>query len=94
VGAVPTGGKSLLEVSLETRVRVTEKIGLAFFMDGGNAFEDITPSSGEELFWGAGVGVRYFTPIGPFRFDVAMPLDRRDGLDDAFQIYISLGQSF
>ncbi|PKN66642.1 MAG: hypothetical protein CVU57_05150 [Deltaproteobacteria bacterium HGW-Deltaproteobacteria-15] len=94
VGAVPTGGKSLLEVSLETRVRVTEKIGLAFFMDGGNAFEDITPSSGEELFWGAGVGVRYFTPIGPFRFDIAMPLDRRDGLDDAFQIYISLGQSF
>ena len=94
VGATPTGGKSLFEVSLETRVRVTEKIGLAFFIDGGNAFEDITPSSEEELFWGAGVGVRYFTPIGPFRFDVAMPLDRRDGLDDAFQIYISLGQSF
>ncbi len=92
--SIPTGGKSLFEVSLETRVRVTERIGLAFFLDGGNAFEDITPSSEDELFWGAGVGVRYFTPIGPFRFDIAMPLDRRDGLDDAFQIYISLGQSF
>jgi len=94
VGDTPTGGKSLFELSLETRVRVTERIGLAFFLDGGNAFEDITPSSEEELFWGAGVGVRYFTPIGPFRFDIAMPLDRRDGLDDSFQIYISLGQSF
>jgi translocation and assembly module TamA len=92
--SIPTGGKSLFEVSFEARVRVTDRIGLAFFLDGGNAFEDITPSPGEELFWGAGVGVRYFTPIGPFRFDIAMPLDRRDGLDDAFQIYISLGQSF
>jgi translocation and assembly module TamA len=92
--SIPTGGKSLIEVSLETRVRITERIGLAFFLDGGNAFEDIAPSSEEELFWGAGVGIRYFTPIGPFRFDVAMPIDRRDGFDDAFQIYISLGQSF
>jgi translocation and assembly module TamA len=91
---IPTGGKSLFEASVETRVRLTERIGLVFFMDGGNAFEDLRPSSDEELFWGAGVGVRYFTPIGPFRFDIAVPLDRREGIDDSFQIYISVGQSF
>ena len=41
-----------------------------------------------------GLGLRYFTPIGPFRLDVAVPLNRREGLDDAFQVYISLGQAF
>lgn len=91
---IPTGGKSLFETSVETRVRMTEQIGMAFFLDGGNAFDGITPSSEEDLFWGAGVGLRYFTPIGPFRLDIAVPLDRRDGVDDAFQIYVSLGQSF
>jgi translocation and assembly module TamA len=91
---IPTGGKSLFEASVETRVRITERIGLVFFLDGGNAFADVTPSSHEDLFWGAGVGVRYFTPVGPFRFDIAIPLDRRDGVDDSFQIYVSLGQSF
>jgi translocation and assembly module TamA len=91
---IPTGGKSLLETSVETRVRITEQVGLVFFLDGGNAFAGITPSSTEDLFWGAGIGVRYFTPIGPFRFDIAVPLDRREGVDDAFQVYISIGQSF
>jgi translocation and assembly module TamA len=32
--------------------------------------------------------------IGPVRLDVAFPLQDRDGVDDAFQVYISIGQSF
>lgn len=91
---VPVGGKSLLELSLETRVRITEKVGIAAFLDGGGAFAAGFPDSDERLLWGAGLGVRYFTPIGPFRLDVAIPLNRREGLDDAFQVYISLGQAF
>jgi translocation and assembly module TamA len=45
------------------------------------------------LIFGAGLGLRYFTPVGPLRVDVAVPLDRRD-VDDAFQFYVSLGQAF
>jgi translocation and assembly module TamA len=37
--------------------------------------------------------VRYYTPIGPIRLDVALPMPRRAG-DDAFEIYIGLGQAF
>jgi translocation and assembly module TamA len=37
--------------------------------------------------------VRYYTPIGPIRLDVAVPAPRRPG-DDAFEIYIGLGQAF
>ena len=44
--------------------------------------------------WAVGSGIRYYTPIGPIRMDVAVPLDRRDGVDDPFQVYVSLGQAF
>jgi translocation and assembly module TamA len=42
---------------------------------------------------GAGAGLRYFTPIGPIRLDFAVPTPRHPG-DDAFEVYIGLGQSF
>jgi translocation and assembly module TamA len=38
--------------------------------------------------------VRYYTAIGPLRLDVGVPLDRRQGVDDAVQIYVSIGQAF
>jgi translocation and assembly module TamA len=90
----PVGGRALLELSLEMRLKVTDRFGLVGFLDGGGAFRDMTPGSNEDLLWGTGLGLRYFTPIGPLRLDVGIPLDRRDGVDDSFQIYASLGQAF
>jgi len=84
----------LVEVSLEWRLKLTDRFGLVTFLDGGNAFESRYPDFSESLLWGAGAGIRYYTPIGPFRFDIAFPLDRREGIDDSFQIYISVGQAF
>ena len=43
--------------------------------------------------WGAGLGLRYYTPIGPVRLDVATPLNPNDD-DPPVQFYISIGQSF
>jgi translocation and assembly module TamA len=90
----PKGGRSLVEVSAEVRFKVTEKIGLVAFLDGGNAFSSAFPDPGEKLRWGAGGGIRYYTPLGPLRLDVGVPLERREGIDDPFQVYISLGQAF
>ena len=42
---------------------------------------------------GAGIGARYYISIGPIRLDVAVPLDRQHG-DDAFELYIGIGQAF
>lgn len=42
---------------------------------------------------GVGVGIRYYTPIGPIRLDFAMPTVRRAD-DDRFEVYIGLGQAF
>ena len=90
----PIGGRGLSEISLEGRFRFTETWGGVLFLDGGNAYEEPQPKF-DDLYWGAGIGVRYMTSFAPLRFDIAFPLDKREGLDDSsYQIYVSLGQAF
>lgn len=83
-----------MEMSCELRLRLTSSLGVVGFVDGGRAFEGTRPGAGGSFLWGAGMGLRYFTFIGPLRFDVAVPLNRREGVDDAFQFYLSIGQAF
>jgi translocation and assembly module TamA len=89
----PIGGRSLFEASGEVRVRVTETIGVVAFVDVGAAFTSRFPDFDDELRIGAGPGIRYFSPIGPLRVDLGFPVNPRDS-DDAFQLYISIGQAF
>ena len=93
-GNRPVGGKSMVLVSNELRWQWTRTLGMVAFIDGGMAYADSEWGNVDDFRWGAGGGFRYFTPVGPLRFDVAFPLDRRSGLDDAYQFYISLGQAF
>lgn len=90
----PLGGRSVAETSIELRRRLTKTIGLVAFVDAGSAFASAWPDFSDSLRWSAGIGARYFTPIGPIRVDVAVPLNRRDDVDDSFQFYISIGQAF
>jgi translocation and assembly module TamA len=90
----PLGGRSLLELGGEVRIRLTEQIGLVPFIDGGNVFDSSFPDFEEQLRWGAGIGLRYFTGVGPLRVDIAVPLNPRGDVDEAFQFYISFGQAF
>ncbi|WP_299584504.1 BamA/TamA family outer membrane protein [uncultured Microbulbifer sp.] len=87
------GGRGISEISIEGRFRFSDTWGGVLFLDGGNAYENPRPNF-SNLFWGAGFGVRYNTSFAPIRFDLAFPLDRRDGVDDRYQVYISLGQAF
>ena len=89
----PLGGRSVLEAGLEFRARVTESFGIVPFVEGGNVFEASDPED-LDLLWAAGLGFRYYTAVGPLRFAFAVPLDKRDNVDDDFQIYLSLGQAF
>ncbi len=93
-GKDPLGGRSFLAWNGEMRWRFRERYGLAAFLDGGTAYESTLPDLGRSFRWGTGLGFRYYSPLGPFRIDVAFPLNRRAGIDDVFQIYVSLGQAF
>ena len=88
----PTGGTSLAAATIEYRHRFGESFGAAVFVDTGQVGTS-SGALGSGLQAGAGVGVRYYTPIGPIRVDVAVPLNKKRG-DDSFEFYIGIGQAF
>jgi translocation and assembly module TamA len=87
------GGRSLLEASAELRIKITETIGIVPFFDAGNAYTSTLPNLSDRIQMSAGLGFRYYTPIGPIRVDLAAPLNPRKG-DKPLTLYVSIGQSF
>jgi len=89
------GGRAFLGIQSEARFRTAGALGFVGFFDAGYVGEEAFPdgTSGE---WhtGAGIGLRYDTPIGPIRADIGVPLARADDSDESFQIYIGIGQAF
>ncbi len=88
----PTGGTSVAAATVEFRQRIGESFGAAVFVDAGQVGSNSAPFQGG-LRVGAGVGGRYYTSIGPIRVDLAVPLNAQRG-DDAFELYIGIGQAF
>ncbi|MDT1063118.1 autotransporter assembly complex family protein [Paracoccus sp. CPCC 101403] len=96
-GTVKTGGMSVVTLTAETRYQIREKIGLAVFTDAGRVWEESGFSGSSDWQAGAGAGIRYRTPIGPLRFDIAVPVGggfEDDDDDGGVQVYIGLGQAF
>ena len=91
-GAV-IGGRSLFQLSAELRVRVTDTIGIVPFFDAGNAYASSFPNFSAPLYKAVGIGLRYYTAIGPIRADLAFPLEQRPGTG-AVAFYVSIGQAF
>jgi len=89
---LPTGGRSLIETSAEIRYRASDTLGYVAFIDAGAAGSNVEPPI-EEMRFGAGLGLRYYTAFGPLRADIAVPLNKEQG-DADFQVYISIGQAF
>jgi translocation and assembly module TamA len=87
-----TGGRSYVVSSLEARVKITDTIGLVPFVDAGVVSSNLAPDF-SDIRAGAGIGIRYATPFGPLRLDVAMPLQKYEG-GSSFGIYAGIGQSF
>lgn len=88
----PIGGLSLTAATVEFRQRILQSFGFAAFVDGAQVGRTPAPFTGTARV-GAGLGLRYFTPIGPIRADFAVPLNRQAG-DDQFEFYIGLGEAF
>ncbi|WP_457581518.1 autotransporter assembly complex protein TamA [Ensifer canadensis] len=87
-----TGGRSYVNASLEARIAITDTIGIVPFLDAGTVSASTTPDF-SDIRAGAGIGLRYQTPFGPIRLDVAMPLNKYPG-GTSYGIYAGIGQSF
>ena len=68
----PVGGRSLLEVSAEMRIRVYDNFGVVPFIDGGTVYDASYPSFDETVRWAAGLGFRYYTGVGPIRLGLRL----------------------
>ncbi|MEY4249823.1 MAG: hypothetical protein RJA87_1456 [Pseudomonadota bacterium] len=88
----PKGGTTVWDGSLEVRQRLKGLWSVVAFADAGSTSDGIAPDF-RSVSAGAGLGVRYDLGFGPVRFDLAVPLSSRAG-DPAYQIYLSIGQSF
>lgn len=99
---IAIGGEALAEGSLEVRYDAFEYrdqwVGFTAFTDAGDvSFEPGGIELGD-LHWAVGLGLRYNTPIGPLRFDVARRVTNTEppypAPGDVWAWHLSLGEAF
>ena len=113
---IPTGGRGLFNFNVELRQQlnfIIRGLGVAAFIDGGQVWgsiRDIRDSMNDDtrdlLRYGIGGGLRYQSPIGPVRIDIAYKVNPTDedlniyqGVNygsawDRIGIHFSIGQAF
>ena len=78
------GGKHQLVGSIEYDFGIRPDWKLAVFTDFGNAFNEF---SDIEIKQSLGIGIRWLSPVGPIRLDLASPLDD----DNNIRLHLSMG---
>ncbi len=98
---VPSGGAGLLLTSLEWRHSVMGPVGASVFLDGGQVWQAWREVNFGELRWGAGVGVRVETPVGPLRLEYGWKFKRLEigtppntQRESAGELFLSFGNPF
>ena len=91
-GEVIGGDKELL-FNTELLIPIIARFRLALFFDAGNAYGFGTDFDPTNLRYGAGVGVRFFSPLGPMRLDLGYNLDKQPG-EKSFQVNFTVGAPF
>jgi outer membrane protein insertion porin family len=91
------GGNKQLVLNFELEYPIVEKMGIRalVFFDAGNAFAPgfyNDPAVGLSLYKSWGFGFRWFSPIGPLRFEWGIPLNRRR--DPITGVYIDAPMDF
>jgi translocation and assembly module TamA len=89
---IPEGGNAIDAATIEFRQHVFKSFGIVPFIDAGQVSAGAAPFHGT-MSVGAGLGLRYYTGIGPIRVDFALPLKRPAG-SGSFALYIGLGEAF
>ncbi len=109
-GYVPTGGKATFSFNFELRQdidRFIKGLSVAAFLDGGQVWRTIRTTSDRPIQYGVGGGVRYNSPIGPIRVDIAYKVNPTDADLNIYQgdksrssawnrwgLHFSIGQAF
>jgi outer membrane protein insertion porin family len=96
------GGNILLEGSFEYRRKFQEEYGFVVFTDYGNTWNTFNDISLDQIAVAIGTGLRYYSPIAPFRIDFGFkfydPADQKFIFDKQFfstmVIHFGIGEAF
>lgn len=84
LGNFGLGASNVITASTEFEHYFTTQWGGAVFVDSGSAFDGRTP----DWHTGIGIGLRWRSPVGPVRIDIARGLDHPDS---AFTLGLNIG---
>ena len=97
------GGNKQAIFNFELEFPIFEKVGIrgVLFFDAGNAYSAEEPFFMDRqhdlplgLFTSVGWGFRWFSPIGPLRFEWGVPLNRRGPTDQPVLFEFTIGNFF
>ncbi len=96
------GGNKDFVINFELEFPIVPKVGIkgVVFLDAGNSygvnsgyFQDPQHSLPLGMFWATGFGIRWFSPVGPLRFEWGFPLTPRP-IDEPVLFEFTIGNSF
>ena len=90
----PVGGRALFETSVELRFPIRGNMSGAMFVDAGNVWSDPDEMAIGDLKYTPGAGIRYRTPVGPIRLDVARKTASDEDFLPKWVFHISIGSAF
>jgi outer membrane protein assembly complex protein YaeT len=89
----PLGGEGMFILNEELRFPIVHALGGVVFYDAGNVYRVLADYDLGDLRQVAGAGLRFATPIGPFRLEYGALLDRKEG-EPRGELFFSIGQAF
>ncbi len=91
---VEVGGNGLAVLNLDYRFPISGPVGGVVFFDYGNVWADWTDIDLADFKPGAGIGIRYASPIGPVRLEIGWKLDPEPRDDTSPVFFLSFGNPF
>ena len=91
----PQGGRTFLNANFELRCNVYKSLDAVLFQDLGALIQDSVSDAMDNILAGSGFGIRYQTPIGPLRFDIAWKWKiQYPDFEAPWVFWLSLGHAF
>jgi outer membrane protein insertion porin family len=70
----PSGGNVMIAAQIEYRRALFWKFGYSVFIDAGNLWQEVKHVNSKDFKVTSGVGIQFFTPVGPLRLDYGRQL--------------------